>query len=86
VLKMRCTDRAADYGAFRPIFHALVLFYARCMNADIIRLWADGFDVSDEDVARLSHPSSSCRRAPQAHGMPVRDVPLSGWREGRRHV
>jgi hypothetical protein len=41
-------------GALGFVLNALVLFNTRYMDAAITQLWADGFDVRDEDVARLS--------------------------------
>nr|WP_264086257.1 transposase [Streptomyces marincola] len=46
-------------GALGPVLHAPVLFHTRYMAAAVHRLRADGFDVRDEDVARLS-PSVVC--------------------------
>lgn len=41
-------------GALGLVLNALVLFNTRYMDAAITQLRADGFDVRDEDVARLS--------------------------------
>jgi hypothetical protein len=41
-------------GALGLVLHAVVLFNTRYMDAAVNRLRADGFDVRDEDVARLS--------------------------------
>nr|WSX48247.1 transposase [Streptomyces sp. NBC_00974] len=41
-------------GAFGLVLNTLVLFNTRSMHAAITQLRADGFDVRDEDVARLS--------------------------------
>jgi pyridoxine 5'-phosphate synthase PdxJ len=36
------------------VLHAVVLFNTRYMDAAVNRLRADGFDIRDEDVSRLS--------------------------------
>jgi hypothetical protein len=41
-------------GALGLVLNALVLFNTRYMDAAVAQLRADGFDVRDEDVARLS--------------------------------
>lgn len=41
-------------GALGLLLNALVLFNTRYMDAEVNQLRADGFDVHDEDVARLS--------------------------------
>ncbi|MFE3653318.1 Tn3 family transposase [Streptomyces sp. NPDC059152] len=41
-------------GALGLALTALVLFNTRYMNAALTQLRADGFDVRDEDIARLS--------------------------------
>ena len=41
-------------GALGLVLNALVLFNTRYMDAAVNELRADGFDVRDEDVARLS--------------------------------
>ncbi|MFJ6637027.1 Tn3 family transposase [Streptomyces sp. NPDC091376] len=41
-------------GALGLVLNALVLFNTRYMDAAVKQLRADGFDVRDEDVARLS--------------------------------
>ena len=41
-------------GALGLVLNAVVLFNTRYMNAALDKLRADGFDVRDEDVARLS--------------------------------
>jgi hypothetical protein len=41
-------------GALGLVLNALVLFNTRYMDAAVNKLRADGFDVRDEDVARLS--------------------------------
>lgn len=41
-------------GAIGLVLNALVLFTTRCMDAAVNHLRADGFDVRDEGVARLS--------------------------------
>ncbi|WP_420711761.1 Tn3 family transposase [Streptomyces sp. NRRL B-24720] len=41
-------------GALGLVLHALVLFNTRYTDAAVNQLRADGFDVRDEDVARLS--------------------------------
>ncbi|MFF3632006.1 Tn3 family transposase [Streptomyces sp. NPDC002164] len=41
-------------GALGLVLNALVLFNTRCMDAAVAQLRADGFEVRDEDVARLS--------------------------------
>ncbi|WTP28494.1 transposase [Streptomyces sp. NBC_00203] len=41
-------------GALGLVLNALVLFNTRYMDAAVTRLRADGFDVRDEDIARLS--------------------------------
>lgn len=41
-------------GALGLVLNALVLFNTRYMDAAVTQLRAEGFDVRDEDVARLS--------------------------------
>ncbi|WSM52002.1 transposase (plasmid) [Streptomyces sp. NBC_01708] len=41
-------------GALGLVLNALVLFNTRYMDAAVAQLRKDGFDVRDEDVARLS--------------------------------
>jgi len=41
-------------GALGLVLNALVLFNTRYMDAAVNHLRADGFDVRDEDAARLS--------------------------------
>lgn len=41
-------------GALGLVLNAVVLFNTRYMDAAVTQLRADGFDVRDEDVARLS--------------------------------
>jgi Tn3 transposase DDE domain-containing protein len=41
-------------GALGLVLNALVLFSTRYMDAAVTQLRADGFDVRDEDLARLS--------------------------------
>jgi hypothetical protein len=41
-------------GALGLVLSAVVLFNTRYMDAAVNQLRADGFDVRDEDVARLS--------------------------------
>lgn len=41
-------------GALGLVLNALVLFNTRYMDSAVNQLRADGFDVADEDVARLS--------------------------------
>lgn len=41
-------------GALGLVLNALVLFNTRYMDAAVNQLRANGFDVRDEDVARLS--------------------------------
>ncbi len=41
-------------GALGLMLNALVLFNTRYMDAAVTQLRAEGFDVRDEDVARLS--------------------------------
>ncbi len=41
-------------GALGLVLNAIVLFNTRYMDAALTQLRADGFDVRDEDVARLS--------------------------------
>lgn len=41
-------------GALGLVLNAMVLFNTRFADAAITRLRADGFDVRDEDVARIS--------------------------------
>lgn len=50
----RCTGWAALIGALGLVLNALVLFTTRYMDDAANQLRADGFDVRDEDVARLS--------------------------------
>ncbi|MEU1216374.1 Tn3 family transposase [Streptomyces sp. NPDC005790] len=54
-LYQRYQDGMEDQiGALGLVLNALVLFNTRYMDAAVTRLRADGFDVRDEDVARLS--------------------------------
>ncbi len=54
-LYQRYSDGMEDQiGALGLVLNALVLFTTRYMDAAVARLRADGFDVRDEDVARLS--------------------------------
>ena len=41
-------------GALGLVLNAVVLFNTRCMDTAVNQLRADGFDVRDGDVARLS--------------------------------
>ncbi|MEU0634015.1 Tn3 family transposase, partial [Streptomyces sp. NPDC005989] len=54
-LYQRYQDGMEDQiGALGLVLNALVLFNTRYMDAAVNQLRADGFDVRDEDVARLS--------------------------------
>ncbi|MFF8653793.1 Tn3 family transposase [Streptomyces huasconensis] len=54
-LYQRYQDGMEDQiGALGLVLNAMVLFNTRYMDAAVTQLRADGFDVSDEDVARLS--------------------------------
>jgi TnpA family transposase len=54
-LYQHCQDGMEDQiGALGLVLNALVLFNTRYMDAAVNRLRADGVDVRDEDVARLS--------------------------------
>lgn len=54
-LYQRCQDGMEDQiGALGLVLNALVLFNTRYMDAAVAQLRADGFDVRDEDIARLS--------------------------------
>jgi Tn3 transposase DDE domain len=54
-LYQRYQDGMEDQlGALGLVLNALVLFNTRYMDAAVTQLRADGFDVRDEDVARLS--------------------------------
>nr|WP_225080646.1 MULTISPECIES: transposase [unclassified Streptomyces] len=54
-LYQRYQDGMEDQiGALGLVLNALVLFNTRYMDAAVNQLTADGFDVRDEDVARLS--------------------------------
>ncbi|GAA3791835.1 hypothetical protein GCM10023083_29200 [Streptomyces phyllanthi] len=54
-LYQRYQDGMEDQiGALGLVLNALVLFNTRYMDAALTQLRADGFDVRDEDVARLS--------------------------------
>ncbi|WTX00847.1 Tn3 family transposase (plasmid) [Streptomycetaceae bacterium NBC_01309] len=54
-LYQRYQDGMEDQlGALGLVLNALVLFNTRYMDAAVTKLRADGFDVRDEDVARLS--------------------------------
>lgn len=54
-LYQRCQDGVEDQlGALGLVLNAVVLFNTRYMDAAVNQLRADGFDVRDEDVARLS--------------------------------
>ncbi|GAA5052436.1 Tn3 family transposase [Streptomyces similanensis] len=54
-LYQRYQDGMEDQlGALGLVLNAVVLFNTRYMDAAVNRLRADGFDVRDEDVARLS--------------------------------
>ncbi|RYJ25814.1 mobile element protein [Streptomyces sp. L-9-10] len=47
--------RAYDVtGALGLVLNAVVLFNTRYMDATVTQLRADGFDIRDEDIARLS--------------------------------
>ncbi|MFI7034702.1 Tn3 family transposase [Microbispora rosea] len=41
-------------GALGLVLNAIVLFNTRYMDAPVVQLRADGLEVRDEDVARLS--------------------------------
>ncbi len=43
-----------QFGALGLVLNALVLFNTRYMDAAVTQLRADGFEVREEDVARLS--------------------------------
>ena len=43
-----------QFGALGLVLNALVLFNTRYMDAALTQLRSDGFEVRDEDVARLS--------------------------------
>ncbi|MET7383246.1 Tn3 family transposase [Streptomyces sp. NPDC005526] len=49
-------------GALGLVLDALVLFNTRSMDAALDRLRAEGFDVRDQDVARLSAFCPTVRR------------------------
>ncbi|GAA2326357.1 hypothetical protein GCM10010246_04900 [Streptomyces cuspidosporus] len=54
-LYQRYQDGMEDQlGALGLVLHARVLFNTRYMDAAVNRLRADGFEVRDQDVARLS--------------------------------
>jgi hypothetical protein len=54
-LYQRCQDGMEDQiGVLGLVLNALVLFNTRYMDAAVNQPRADGFDVLDEDVARLS--------------------------------
>ncbi|GAA5707482.1 tn3 family transposase ISXc4 [Streptomyces avermitilis] len=54
-LYQRYQDGMEDQiGALGLVLNALVLFNTRYMDAALTQLRADGFEVRDEDVARLS--------------------------------
>ncbi len=54
-LYQRYPDGMEDQiGALRYVLNAVVLFNTRYMDAAVNQLRGDGFDVRDEDVARLS--------------------------------
>ncbi|MEU6651974.1 Tn3 family transposase [Streptomyces sp. NPDC046900] len=54
-LYQRYQDGMEDQtGALGLVLNALVLFNTRYMDAAVTQLRADGFDIRDEDVARLS--------------------------------
>lgn len=54
-LYQRYQDGMEDQiGALGLVLNALVLFTTRYMDAAVTQLKADGFDVREEDVARLS--------------------------------
>lgn len=54
-LYQRYQDGMEDQiGALGLVLNALVLFNTKYMDAAVTRLRADGFDVRDQDVARLS--------------------------------
>ncbi|MEV5745464.1 Tn3 family transposase [Microbispora rosea] len=54
-LYQRDQDGMADQiGALGLVLNAIVLFHTRYMDAPVVQLRADGLEVRDEDVARLS--------------------------------
>lgn len=54
-LYQRYQDGMEDQiGALGLVLNALVLFNTRYLDAAVNQLRADGFDIRDEDVARLS--------------------------------
>ncbi len=67
-LYQRYQDGLEDQiGALGLVLNALVLFNRRYMDAAVNQLRADGFDVRDEDVARLL----AVRAAPHQHARPA---------------
>lgn len=79
-------------GALGLVLNAPVLFNTRYMDAAVNQLRADGFDVRDEDVARLSpfvrhHINMHGRYSFQLPDPPGGATPTSGpgqCRRGRR--
>lgn len=65
-------------GALGLVLNALVLFNTRYMDAAVTQLRADGFDVRDEDVVRLSRAAARPGRAHR--GLTARPP---WWRFGR---
>lgn len=49
-----CDCQRRRIGALGLVLNAMVLFTTRYVDAAVTQLRADGFDVRDEDVARLS--------------------------------
>lgn len=47
-------ERAAEIAALGLVLNALVLFTIRCMDVALDQLRADGHEVREEDIARLS--------------------------------
>jgi hypothetical protein len=86
-LYQRCQDGMEDQiGALGLVLNALVLFNTRYMDAAVNQLRADGFDVRDEDVARLSpfvrhHINMLGRYSFQLPDLPRRPAPAA--RPGR---
>lgn len=56
-------------GALGLVLNALVLFNTHYMDAALTRLRTEGFDVRDQDIARLS--PFVVRTAPRQHARPV---------------
>nr|WP_245686032.1 transposase [Streptomyces niveus] len=72
------TDRRQDQlGALRLVLNAIVLWTTKYIDAAVAQLEAEGYEIRNEDIARLS---------PLKHrNLPARPLQLHRLRPGRRH-